>query len=86
MKTILNKIFFHDETNFHFGSHVNNLSVRAFTMICKILGLHFFCKQLGSDLSLQSFFYFQDFQDSKLLKGCLVVRPNKQALSAFSDF
>ena len=32
-----------------------------------------FYKQLGSDLSPQSCLYFQSFQGSELLNGCLVV-------------
>ena len=33
----------------------------------------FLYKQLGSVQILQSFLYFQDFKDSVLLNGCLVV-------------
>ena len=35
--------------------------------------LHFFYEYLGSGPSPQSCLYFQDFQGSKLLNGCLVV-------------
>ena len=47
--------------------------------------IHLFLKQLESDPSPQSYLYFQDFQDSKLLNGCSWLWPNKD-LNVFQWF
>ena len=46
----------------------------------------FFCKQFGSDLSPQSWLYFQGFCDLKLLNGCLVVWPSNHVWEQNNDF
>ena len=53
----------------------------------KTFDIHFFLyKQLHWGPSPQNYLYFQNFHGSGLLKGCLVLWPDKQILSLFQWF
>ena len=59
-----------------------NLFCRTYLLYILYIYIYIY-KQLESDASPQSCLYFQVFQGSKLLSGCLVVWSNKQILNVF---
>ena len=54
----------------------DNIDYALFLSVTLIL----LCKHLGSDLSPESCLSFPGFRGSKLLNGCLVVRPSNLCL------
>ena len=64
--------------------HYNKQSLNTHSQLKReVEQIALFYNRLGSTSSPKGCLYFQDFQDSKLLNGCLVVSPNKQILSVF---